>query len=348
MHWQLATLAFAMNGNTHDTIQSLAKAEACRIRKFRDQAEEGEDRADLGLPVVPLIHIEARPGRRWWVGSSGSEGHANEPRMAFVTGWLGQVLEQDKTDAGGDPSGTYRLELHDSCSYLPRAEEYRDVLSFCRSTQQSPSRVATIPDPYQAAGYGHKDGQGALRDTVLWQLKRPTVVFAGSSTGDRDPARNARILACMWALNHPLETDFRISAVVQMRPYDIIERWPMIRAVLAPHLLPEAQFCHKFIMNIVGNTACWSRVPMILGSRSVMFHLPHDDAAWYYPEMKAGEHYIECNSLEQILHNQNSHKSDDVTCNRITLAANRFHAQYLTCQAAAIYALHLIQAIPGK
>lgn len=322
----------------HDTIASLATAEACRIRKFRDRVEEEEDRADLGLPVVPLLHV-ARQGGRWGVKSSGSEGHANEPRMRFMTGWLEQVLD---TREEGDLSGTYRLELHDSCTYLPCAEEYRDVLSFCRSTKGQ-SRIATLPDPYQAAGYGP-----GLSDTVPWEQKRHTVVFAGSSTGDLDPAKNARIQACLWSLSHPVETDFRISAVVQMRPFDVMERHPMIRAVVAPHLPPQVQFNHRFIMNIVGNTACWSRVPMVLGSQSVMFHMPHEDAAWYYPEMKAGEHYVECTSLEQVLENRLLHKSDDVTCKRMTSAANRFHAQYLTRQAASTYALHLFQNVPGK
>lgn len=333
---------------TQDTITGLAQAEACRIRKFRDRADEEQDRADLGLPAVPLLHVGGGRSGRWTVRSSGAEGHPNEPRMAFVEAWVDRTLNETRGQGSeGDPSGTYRLELHDSCTYLPRAEEYRDVLCFCRETTRKCSRIATFPDPFQAAGFGHEDGRGP-RDPVSWDVKTPTVVFAGSSTGDTDPSKNARILACLWALGHPRETDFRISAVVQMCPYDLIWRNPRVGAVLAPHLPPLAQFRHRFILNIVGNTACWSRVPMVMGSRSVLFHMPHSDAAWYYPEMKAGQHYIECTGHEQILESRRALATDDRTCQRITFAANLFHDQYLTSLAASTYARHLIFSIPGK
>lgn len=330
-----------MEQYTQDKIASLAEAEASRVRKFRDQAEEEIDRAEHGLPAVPLLHIEKRGlSGAWSVRSSGSEGHPNEPRMAFVVGWLERTLST--TREGGDPTGTYRLELHDSCTYLPRATEYSNVLSFCRSTLTDTS-IATFPDPYQAAGYG-----AGPTDALAWEFKRPTVVFAGSTTGDPDPSKNVRVLACLWALGQPRETNFRISSVVQMRPYDLLARHPQVRAVMAPHMSPQDQFSHRFIMNIAGNTACWSRVPMVLGSRSVLFHMPHADAAWYYPEMKAGEHFVECADHAQILKNRLTCMADETTCRHMTSAANLFRSQYLTHDAASLYAGQLLANVRGK
>lgn len=333
-----------------DTV-SLASAEARRVRKFRDGDEEEEDRADRDLPAVPLLHVSRDAGHRtsWKVASSGDRGHPNEARMPFIREWLERdvlrVGEQQPEEQ--DFSGTYRIQLHDSCTYLPRAADFRDILSFCRSTSSACASIATFPDPYQASGFVLGGSPDAWRDEVPWEAKRPTVTFAGSSTGHTDPSKNARVLACLWALDHPRETDFRISALVQMRPYDVC-RQPRVREVLAPHVSPHVQFRHRFIANIVGNTACWSRVPMVLGSKSVMFHLPHEDAAWYYPAMRAGVHYVDCGSLDGVLLARQGCLSDDAGCRRMTAEANLFSARYLTRGAAVQYARCLLADIRGK
>lgn len=324
-------------------ILALATSEARRIRKFRDREEEADDRMDRGLPEVPLLHISRTGSDRWTVRSSGEAGHPNEARMPFIRDWIERevltALGGDKTDV----SGTYRLQLHDSCSYLPRASEFRDVLSFGRVEDDQGSTIARIPDPFQVSGYG----LGAV-DDIPWHRKQSKVVFAGSTTGDTDPGKNARILACLWALGHPEETDFRISAVVQMRPFDVCTQVPCMADILAPHLPPEFQFRNRFIANIVGNTACWSRVPMVLGSGSVMFHMPHADTAWYYPAMVPGLHYVECVSHDEILRNRLACLADEAGCQRMTATAKAFKARYLTREAAVQFACRLLSDVKGR
>lgn len=322
-------------------IVSLAVAEAGRVRRFRDGEEEESDRVERGLPEVPTLHI-ARTSRsgKWSVSSSGETGHPNEVRMPFVRDWLEREV---LSEAAGvqDCTGTYRMQLHDSCSYLPRASEFRDTLSFgrCEGSGQS---IARFPDPYQASGL-----MGVM-DDVPWERKRPTVVFAGSTTGDVDPTRNARVRACLWARDHPDETDFRISSVVQMRPYDVCTRVPGMTDIIAPHLAPQGQFRHRFIANIVGNTACWSRVPMVMGSGSVMFHIPHDDTSWYYPAMRPGVHYVECETHEAILRCRLSCMADAEGCHRMVADAGAFSSEYLSPAAAAQYTRALLSGVRGK
>lgn len=327
-----------------DVIAGMATAEARRLRRFRDEGEEARDREEHGLPDVPLLHVCCSPGgsTRWTVRSSGEQGHPNEIRMQLIREWLEREVLAEGEE--GDPCGTYRLELHDSVSYLPRAGEYREVLSFGRTEDASPS-VAMFPDPYQIAGY-----QLGPPDDIPWIRKRPSVSFAGSTTGHLDPARNARVQACLWAHEHATfhEMDFRISAVVQMRPYDVMHRFPRLADVIAPHVSTHTQFRHRFIANIVGNTACWSRVPMVLRSRSVLFHLTHNDAAWYYPAMGAGTHYVECPSPDHFLSYRASLSDNHLECARMTTQANLFVDQYLTRRAAADYARRLLFDIRGK
>lgn len=342
------------SGAAHDTVLCLASKEAQRIRRFRDADEEETDRLARELPRTPLLHITPSPGRasgaKWMVTSSGECGHPNEERMGFLREWVGARVLGTNRDSEGDPSGTFRIELHDSYSYLPRAQEYRDVLSFGRGAAPSAScaRVALFPDPYQASGFGPGACMLGPRDKIPWADKRPTVVFAGSTTGCRDAVNNARIRACVWALGHRDLTDFRISAVVQMSPHEACSRVPLLREVLAPHLSPQAHFAHKFIANIVGNTACWSRVPMVLRSNSVLLHLTHVDTAWYYPEMHAGKHYVACDSHEEILVQRRACLADDAMCARITACANEFVDRFLSVQAAEAYAGRLLYDVSGK
>lgn len=317
-------------------ILSLATREAVRVRKFRDAEEEETDRRDLDLPSVPLLHVSRSSAGRWAVGTSGEGGHPNEIRMPFVRDWIEREVLPSTVE--GDCTGTFRLQLHDSCSYLPRAEAFRNVLSFGRTVDAS---VAMFPDPYQVSGYAGVDAV----DRVPWEAKQSSVVFAGCTTGDTDPTKNARVLACLWALDHPSETDFRISAVVQMRPYDAFRH---VRSVLAPHLPMQLLFRHRFIANIMGNSACWSRVPMILGSSSVMFHVPHADLAWYYPAMRSDTHYVECPTHASILRCRQSCLADEAKCRHMTAQANGFHRQYLTREAAVVYAARLLFDIQGK
>lgn len=323
-----------------DTIQQLASKEAGRIRKFRDVEEEGEDRSDRDLPAVPLLHISREPyqKRTWRVRASGHTSHPNEGRMQFICNWITSDVLNDEPQ--GDPSGTYRMELHDSCTYLPRANEYRDVLSFCRgSLSQS---VAMFPDPYQAAG-----STSPVSDRIPWASKRSKVLFAGSTTGSREPETNARIDACLWSLDHPLETDFRITSIVQMSPFEAHRRIPRMPQILAPVVSLDVHHHHRFIMNIVGNTACWSRVPMVMRSGSVLLHMPHDDMTWYQPLMTSGKHYVECVTHDQILERRETLLHDPSLCASITSAANAFHDGYMTRQAASCYARRLLFDIRG-
>lgn len=330
-----------------DIITGRAKEEAGRIRKFRDADEARIDQEENGLPIVPMLHISRqRQGTVWDVTSSGEQSHPNEGRMEFIREWLKQeVLNDDLSSSEGDLNGTYRIELHDSSSYLPHAEDYRNVLCFSRTSEPTAASIALFPDPYQSAGYGP---DADVQDSVLWANKRPTVLFAGSTTGDPDPSKNARIRACVWALDHPGLIDFRISSVVQMRPYDVIRKFPEMLQILAPPLTVGQHFQYRFIANIVGNTACWSRVPMVMQSSSVLFHVPHSDMTWYQPLLHSGDHYVECTTHNEILRQRQACDENPNNCLRIIREANVFRRTYMTRGAAASYARHLLYDVRGK
>lgn len=328
-----------------ERVSGVGKCEARRIKKFKTIEEEFEDRNDRGHPPVPLLQIiqEGRGNsKKYKVLSFGEANHPNEPRMQFMKDYFEDRILSILTKDEGDPSGVYRVQLHDSCSYLPRGDEFHDVLAFGRNKD---ANTALLADPYLVSGYANN--MLGEPDVIPWASKASKVVFAGSTTGNMDPTQNIRVKACVWALDHPDETDFRITSVVQMNPFVAQRSFPQMKDTIAPHMSQHSQFRNQFVANIVGNTACWSRVPMILKSKSVMFHVPHDDVTWYSSLIKANEHYVACDTFEEFLTNRVKYTNLPMECARISCNANLLADTYMHTQIADVYTTSLLCSIEG-
>lgn len=327
--------------DANSAIQHLAHAEA---RRFRPAYCEEDLRAAAGDGdgdgiALPYVHVRRDAHGRLVAEGHGHRGHDNEGRMGFLCEWLQRAV---LPFAEGDVTGMYRVELHDSYSYLPGARAYKDALVFSRPRAARES-VALLPDPYQAAGYGGL-AAAAAADPVPWDRKRPVVFFAGTTTGDRDPAKNERIRACVWSLSRPADEVFmRITNVAQMTPEACRAAVPRFDQVLhRPISLPE-HFDFRYQLNIAGNTCCWSRVPMILASGSLMMHLKtHADIAWYYPLMHEDEHYVGVGSIAEVPACRARCLAEDAWAREVAARGRRFRASYLTAGAAALYAAQLL------
>ena len=238
----------------------------------------------------------------------------------------------------------FRIELHDSYSYLPGRHLYEECLTFGRMhNQHGKGRVALIPDPYHMADFGDAVARSAA-DDVEWSDKKPILFFAGTTTGDRDPRRNARLRACAWAAGRPDLARMHITNVAQMRIEDIAAAYPQgyLNAVGHAPFSVEEHFGYRYQANIVGNTACWSRLPMILASKSVAVHARNpgaDDAMWYYPLLREGRHYVGADSsegpdLERAMHFCRQY---DRQCRAMTHEANALARDLFHSGAAAAY-----------
>ena len=318
----------------------LAQTEGAHVRPIRDP--EGDERQGAEAPAirVPWFRIGRDAMGRLVASGHAFVGHDNEPRMPFLVQWL-QRRVLPLVDAEADVTGCYRVELHDSYSYLPTRGMYDNVLTFARP-QGARERVGLIPDPYQVAAYG---GATDVPDGVRWEAKHPTLFFAGATTGARDPAVNARIRACLWSLQQPTDVaHMRITSVVQMPP-DLVRRAvPRLDDILAPHVPLQDHHLHRYQVNIVGNTACWSRVPMVMASRSVLFHVRHPDGLWYYPLLRDGEHYVGVDSLDALLGARRRCEADPRGCARMADAANAFVRQQLQPRHADTYMAQFLEA----
>lgn len=337
-----------------------AASRACRFRREEDAMDPVyyDGQHDDRPLILPCFHIWRDGAHMHATPVAGSaDGHDNAPRLDHICAWIERrVLPHMSLDAAvaQECCGYYRIELHDSYSYLSTSkdtasERYRDAhcLTFARDRTDRRASVSLLPDPFQMDDYGGM--LSASRDVTPWSLKTDSrVVFAGSTTGDRDPARNERVRACLWSLGGDASTctNFRLTNVVQM------ERAALM-AVLGPHaaqrllcpvISPADQFRHRYIANIVGNTCCWSRVPLVLSSNSVLFNVPHRDVVWYSVLMHADEHFVDA-PLNRLVGIRQACEIDPRRCERIVESANRFAQTYLNSTMAAVYTRALFETM---
>ncbi len=316
-------------------IAYLAAAEARRVRPVRlDEAAEG------GLPFIDVQR--RRGGGGWEVRGGGHAGHDNAPRLPFLCDWLARRV-LPLIDPEADVSGAYRVELHDSYAYLPERRlhpaRYDNAFTFARPAGAREA-MALMPDAYQIEGL---DGVLDARDEVPWAAKRPTLFFAGTTTGDRDPTRNARIAACLWARQHPDVARFSITSIAQMDAAQAMAAVPGLRDVLGPYVTLREHHAHRYQVNLAGNTACWSRVPMVLASRSLLLHVRHPDALWYYPLLREGVHYVGVESVPDLLAAREACEADPARCQRMVADANRFADDVLRSRHADAYMAMLLE-----
>ena len=280
----------------------LADAEARRIRPITDVEGPDSDLATIEARSLklPVIEIYKNDMGRLAARGSGHHGHDNADRMALMCAFIENRVAPLVDTTVADVTGYYRIELHDSFSYLPNRTRYRDsnAMVFSRPGMYM-GRVAAIPDPYHISNFGGLlDAVRAGRSTsVPWASKKDAMLFAGTTTGHRDPVRNARIQACLWALKRPDRAVFKITNVAQMTMDDITRAIPehvrsSIHSIFHPPIPVPVHFDFKYLVNVVGNTACWSRVPMILSSNSLLLNVEHEDIMWYSPLIVDGTHYI--------------------------------------------------------
>lgn len=334
--------------DTFAAIRHLARAEALRgLRPITDAAEL-DALAEAGM-AVPRLRVARDPASgRLTATGHGHTGHDNEGRMPFLCAFMNQrVLPYVSPGAQADVCGEWRVELHDSHSYLPRARQlpatYANCMAFARPLDEPARGASLLPDPYQMGGYG---GMLGVPDRVPWAAKRPALFFAGTTTGDRDPARNERIAACVWALRHPREhVDFRITNVAQMEPGAARAAVPEMDRVLHPPVPHEEHHRYRYQVNIAGNTACWSRVPMVLASGSVLVNLrTHADILWYYPLLREDVHLAAVGALDALPAKRAWLEANPAWCARVVADANRFVADHLSPLHAAHYTVSLLEA----
>lgn len=318
--------------NHIDAIEYLGAKEGKCLKIFRDVEDLNQD--------LPYFSIEKNGDCIYKLRGYNYEHHDNADRMHFILNYFStMILKYISNDV--DLTGFYNIELHDSNSYLDQSKQYKNCLVWCKN--KSDNDVVLLPDLYHMTGYGGKLNTGP--DQTKWHAKRNDVAFFGTTTGDTNPALNARLQYCEKALTSPLKEvcDFHITNVAQMKEADIVnyygqEKWNIMKHQWVPHTY---LYNYKFNLDIPGNTASWDRVPVVLNSKSLLFKSYCHDMCFYYPLLQENVHYVSTPDAKSIIDKRTFFLSNDNQHQLIIDNANKFARDVLTPNTALRYAISL-------
>jgi hypothetical protein len=249
-------------------------------------------------PSIPFFEIRRDELGRHHITGYNYEHHDNAPRMALWEQYMrGKILPHIKTDI----SGWYNIELHDSYTYLDNGKDYANCLVFSRFKHERPStQPVLIPDPYAMSNWGGRFGHLQVNDHLLWKDKKDKVCFFGTTTGKRDPALNERIKLCLWAVDKPF-CDMKITKVAQMAQSDFMSACRGNDITCDP--VPISKHIeYKYHLMMDGNTCRFDIWNFKTNSVTLKYESP--EMLWYYPMMRAGEHFVNVtrDTLESKMH----------------------------------------------
>lgn len=269
------------------------------------------------------------------------EQHDNAPRMYFVLNYLNTKVFPF---VQGDLSGYYNIQLHDTYTYLNDGIDYTDVL--CFGKRKFDKGPVQLPDCYFMGDWAGKYNTWKMRndggiDKMAWKDKINKIVFAGTTTGSRNPKENERIDVCLWSMDKP-ECDFYITNIAQIEPKRILQDIPDFKYIYRPPISFDDQMKYKYQLVINGNTCRWN--PDVYFTNTLALHYPSNDMLWYYPFLREKHEYINVNknSMLNVLqyYETNPKEAEFIINNAKIVANNLFDAKI--CQQ---YTINLFQNI---
>lgn len=239
---------------------------------------------------IPYFSLQKNSmGNNYTIKAFNYETHDNAPRMPYVLNYLSFNVFPYVV---GDLSGYYNIQLHDTYTYLNDNIDYTDVL--CFGKKKHDKGPVQLPDCYFLGDWGgkyHSWRSGGI-DKVDWKDKQSKIVFAGTTTGSRDPIINDRIQTCIWAQNKP-ECDFYITSIAQIDPKRIFREVPDFKYIYRQPMNISEQMKYRYQLVIDGNTCRWN--PDVYFTNTLAFHYPSNDMLWYYPLLREQQEFVSVN-----------------------------------------------------
>lgn len=324
--------------NTRDNIEWLAQCNSGTCRPKR------EDEIDKSLPYFRVKKAQSGVGggaNAYQFQGFNYETHDNAPRMGYVGYWLvNDIFPRVK----GDLSGYYNIQLHDNYSYLGDGKDYTDVL--CFGKLKGDKGPVQLPDCYFIGDWGGK--YTSFRDETLFRNKSSKIVFAGTTTGSRDPLKNDRIQTCLWARSQESLRDicdFHITNIAQIEPQRIFREVPDFKFIYRPPVPMEQQMTYRYQLVIDGNTCRW--YPDAYYTNSLALGWPSRDMLWYYPMLMDGVHYAGVDK-DNLLNMFRYYEANVGEAELITRNANKLVREILNKETCREYTVKLFENIAAN
>lgn len=299
----------------HENIIYLAQTNSRKCYPLREEEIKKE---------IPYFELYENQLGALNIRCYGYEGHDNEPRMQLWENYMKSAILPNISNEC-NVAGFYNIELHDSYTYLKNGKDYNNVLTF--SKFKNDKDPILIPDPYMICNWGNQFVN--FHDHIPFDSKLDKVCFYGTTTGDRNPAKNVRIQTCAWALNHQKHYEFKITKVAQMSVQSIIDAYGLNiwKEIYLPRQVPIVeQLKYKYQLWVDGNTCRFDVWPF--HTNSLILKTKSREMLWYYPLLKSGSEYVDVPHLEKLADIREFHKSNLHESRRITSNANQL-AKYL-------------------
>jgi hypothetical protein len=320
-----------------DNVKYLGQVNSgtCYPKRFED--------INKSLPYFCLKKNNGYHGtqHKYLIDAFNYETHDNAPRMLYVLNYLQSNVFPF---VNGDLSGYYNIQLHDTYTYLKDHIDYKDVLCFGKLKDEK--GPVQLPDCYFLGDWGGKyhtwsvENNGGI-DKMNWKDKISKIVFAGTTTGSRDPKINERINTCLWAVNKP-ECDFYITNIAQIEPKSILQEVPDFKYIYRPPIPMSEQMKYKYQLVIDGNTSRWN--PDVYFTNTLAFHYPSRDMLWYFPLLRDKHEFVSVDKNNMInsfnYYENNQMESEFIIRNAKLMANSIFNSN--SCQT---YLVSLFESI---
>lgn len=308
--------------NNIDVIRTLGQNEG---RKLKPNS------FDVRLPYFNVSNSKVE-------SISNFENHDNASRLVFLKEYLNKNI-MPNIDKSIKLNGYFGIELHDSNSYLQNNIDYDNALVWARNRNDRKSIL--IPDLYHLANFN--DDLSKYQDNYTFDTKPiHKIGFFGTTTGSRDPKLNQRIQTALWSLDKRDKIDCYITNIAQIEPELLKKTIINFKDVLHPYMETSCLFRYKYLLDIMGNTYSWNRVPIILNSKSLLFKMPCDDLGWYYPLLHDLTHFVGV-SHDNMITKMNYYENNQKEASFMIDNANKFVSDYLRNIHAVVYLVSMFE-----
>jgi hypothetical protein len=168
------------------------------------------------------------------------------------------------------------------------------------------------------------------RNDIDYKSKTNGSCFVGSSTNGIK-----RIRYCHEMLDDPIHFA-KISNLCQINKSEIVSSFPRIDECLTHYMSVKDQLKYKILVNIDGNSVCWSRLYWQLNSNSIPVYVEkHKYFTQYFDQIMPEDCYFKCdfenykNTFDYILNPSNSNHVNMINENGKNFCKKAFN-QYLS------------------
>jgi hypothetical protein len=315
--------------------QTAAWLRRSRHRSLLRKALRASGDAGHEAPLEELRALAGRHFERWSDGRLASAGqteaalahlHENHPSIFIYDVRGASVLARRKTGA----AARHDVSAFDARMYDKRINHYGTLLAHVLQHRGGARRfslaidLADIPhDDANVPVFGFQRLQGAGNpllpdvdffhhgwylddhDTLPYAAKSISACFVGASTGrpllsTEDVRRHAsERLSLAFEFRASPRVQFKIASAVQCvdeQAQALLRSQPYFSAPIAW----QQQLMHRFLISVDGNGATCSRVVKALRSNSVLVKFASAYELFYFPLLKAGEHYLPASTAADV------------------------------------------------